>query len=635
MKIIEKIEIKHFRSFGEKTKISDINDLNIFSGANDSGKSNILRALNLFFHEDKIDFYHNFNFENDFSRVQEEILKGQKKGKSFIEIRVLFCPLKKQFNSKVLPDKFWIIKRFYRDNTKNFIDIKNENGKDIIHTREKNGKIIERKEDVSKAKTNFLKKINFQYIPAIKDEKFSDYLKEKYQDAIGKAENELDKVKSQTIENWKKEMTSLNITKILDEKIKEESKKLFEDFAKRASEIKKANFNIPYLEIAYSSAIDVETDEKIPLKNRGDGVQAKFIPVILDEIAKRNKEKPIVIWAFEEPENSYEYKNAQKLADDFLNEYSEANQIFITTHSFNFLSLNSGKVSTHRIYKEELKVKGRDNEESNHFVSRVFTIPNDADNLQKKLIDLKHPEREKLEEELGIYELNGDLKKIYEEKEKEKKEYLEKKKEINRLIASKKKVLFTEGPTDKIILEKAWKKLYPKIQRDFEIIAMGGAGHLQNYIQNDFPQQTEKRTGVALFDFDQKGYEQWNGINEKNKFSIDKKKDKFCKGHSNKKIFATLLTVPSHLKEYVFNDQSEVLSVPNLRLETEHFLILKSDDKTFLKLFPKCGKERGIYELPNKKPSVEKYIEIIDELTKKDFENFKPLFEKIKTLFGV
>ena len=220
-------------------------------------------------------------------------------------------------------------------------------------------------------------------------------------------------------------------------------------------------------------------------------------------------------------------------------------------------------------------------------------------------------------------------------KEKEKKEYLEKKKEINRLIASKKKVLFTEGPTDKIILEKAWKKLYPKIQRDFEIIAMGGAGHLQNYIQNDFPQQTEKRTGVALFDFDQKGYEQWNGINEKNKFSIDKKKDKFCKGHSNKKIFATLLTVPSHLKEYVFNDQSEVLSVPNLRLETEHFLILKSDDKTFLKLFPKCGKERGIYELPNKKPSVEKYIEIIDELTKKDFENFKPLFEKIKTLFGV
>ena len=177
MKIIEKIEIKHFRSFGEKTKISDINDLNIFSGANDSGKSNILRALNLFFHEDKIDFYHNFNFENDFSRVQEEILKGQKKGKSFIEIRVLFCPLKKQFDSKVLPDKFWIIKRFYRDNTKNFIDIKNENGKDIIHTREKNGKIIERKEDVSKAKTNFLKKINFQYIPAIKDEKFSDYLK--------------------------------------------------------------------------------------------------------------------------------------------------------------------------------------------------------------------------------------------------------------------------------------------------------------------------------------------------------------------------------------------------------------------------------------------------------------------------
>ena len=44
MKIIDKIEIKHFRSFMGSTKeyeaaIYDLKDLNIFSGANDSGKS--------------------------------------------------------------------------------------------------------------------------------------------------------------------------------------------------------------------------------------------------------------------------------------------------------------------------------------------------------------------------------------------------------------------------------------------------------------------------------------------------------------------------------------------------------------------------------------------------------------------
>ena len=52
MNIIEKIEIKIFRSFGnrvkEKVEIVNVKDLNIISGANDSGKSNILRALNLF-----------------------------------------------------------------------------------------------------------------------------------------------------------------------------------------------------------------------------------------------------------------------------------------------------------------------------------------------------------------------------------------------------------------------------------------------------------------------------------------------------------------------------------------------------------------------------------------------------------
>ena len=53
MNIIDRIEIRHFRSFDGGTGhprvlIQDLGDLNVFSGANDSGKSNVLRALNLF-----------------------------------------------------------------------------------------------------------------------------------------------------------------------------------------------------------------------------------------------------------------------------------------------------------------------------------------------------------------------------------------------------------------------------------------------------------------------------------------------------------------------------------------------------------------------------------------------------------
>ena len=75
MKIIEKIELKNFRSFlgTKKTNeavIEDVKDLNIFSGSNDSGKSNILRALNLFFNNE-IDNNHQFNFDTEFCMVKK------------------------------------------------------------------------------------------------------------------------------------------------------------------------------------------------------------------------------------------------------------------------------------------------------------------------------------------------------------------------------------------------------------------------------------------------------------------------------------------------------------------------------------------------------------------------------------
>ena len=47
MKIIDRIEIHRFRSIGDESIPTD--EINIFSGLNNSGKSNILRALNLFF----------------------------------------------------------------------------------------------------------------------------------------------------------------------------------------------------------------------------------------------------------------------------------------------------------------------------------------------------------------------------------------------------------------------------------------------------------------------------------------------------------------------------------------------------------------------------------------------------------
>ena len=55
--VIKKIEISNFRSIHHQ--IIDCKELNIFSGLNDSGKSNILKALNLFFNNET-DFQKSF-----------------------------------------------------------------------------------------------------------------------------------------------------------------------------------------------------------------------------------------------------------------------------------------------------------------------------------------------------------------------------------------------------------------------------------------------------------------------------------------------------------------------------------------------------------------------------------------------
>lgn len=55
-----------------------------------------------------------------------------------------------------------------------------------------------------------------------------------------------------------------------------------------------------------------------------------------------NTDSKYTIWGFEEPENSAEYKNQQQLASEFKTIYAKKNQIFITTHSEEFLQLYDG-----------------------------------------------------------------------------------------------------------------------------------------------------------------------------------------------------------------------------------------------------------------------------------------------------
>lgn len=68
MLLIKEIEIAYFRSI-YKFSVTGCQDLNIIFGRNDAGKSNVLRALNLFF-SGETNLGQQFNFPRDFCHAR-------------------------------------------------------------------------------------------------------------------------------------------------------------------------------------------------------------------------------------------------------------------------------------------------------------------------------------------------------------------------------------------------------------------------------------------------------------------------------------------------------------------------------------------------------------------------------------
>ena len=89
MQLIKSVEIKYLRSI-HRLRLSTLGDLTVFSGANDVGKSNLLRSLNLFFNNE-VDWRQPIDFYQDFSlRRLDEVRRESIKGKQFISISLQF-----------------------------------------------------------------------------------------------------------------------------------------------------------------------------------------------------------------------------------------------------------------------------------------------------------------------------------------------------------------------------------------------------------------------------------------------------------------------------------------------------------------------------------------------------------------
>jgi hypothetical protein len=339
MKIIESIRIKYYRSIlnttrGNQTHLST-SDLNVIVGSNDAGKSNYLRALNLFFNNCS-DPDVPFSFWDDFSNQRHGIRREENR----IESELIINPPKSQNfqnNGKIKWLKVW------REGTSNPEEkFEYLNGSNFTA-------------NYRSSYYKWLKKIKFRYVPAIKSERYFSNLMLDLYDVLQK--------------------DTEGIERDFNKQVGEQTAKISDQIGSRLGIESVLQFKGSFRNL-FNSLEFGSNDGKLMLSKRGDGIKVRHIPIILQNIAeaelKENRfREPIAstIWGFEEPENNLEFDSAKKLSESFIeyimkihfnnedySRYDEGIQIFLTTHSPIFYTLsnqNSPNISSFYVKKQD------------------------------------------------------------------------------------------------------------------------------------------------------------------------------------------------------------------------------------------------------------------------------------------
>ena len=495
MRIIEQIEIKNFRSFGnrkgETTKVAKVSQLNVISGANDSGKSNILRGLNLFFngYTELDEFY---SFSRDFFKKENPDDKDIKE--EITTIKIWFRNDKnKNKNRKnegrvFLPEKFWVSKKwkkttaFSQSDTQSNVQLsfKHEKGEHYDSFLSEDGETLKSMTNASLQKqlTDFVGAIQFHYIPAIKDRQYFSHLYGELQQTL-----------------WKADKSSVDVKKNeFQEEIQKETLLLMDEFKETLNHPTldfEPAFQLPQNMIDLFRTLQVKTGD-VDLRYRGDGVQAKLIPEILNYIAVKEKSlttktvrqgeqsKKYFIWGFEEPENSYEYRNAQLLADRFSEKFIEHAQIFLTTHSFNFISMSGDHISRYRVWK--------DKKTSSSKISKIR-----IESSGKLGLEGAKEDEDVLLNELGFFHLNDEIAKAYKNVENMKEEYEEK------LNSIAKPVIYTEGNNTDFL--SASRDIYSD-DIDYDIESLGGKSEIKKFFTMFSTANFSRFRVIFIFDCD-------------------------------------------------------------------------------------------------------------------------------------
>ncbi|MBI4098317.1 MAG: ATP-dependent endonuclease [Candidatus Levybacteria bacterium] len=358
---ISKILLQNFKSF--KSEAIDVPDIMAFIGENNAGKSNVLKALELFFSETKTLEQHFFNDAKQKMVVQ-------------IWFRDLNDDAKKTFRKYLLDDSETVIIRkeyFFegeeKEKQKLFAVILGENFED---DKDKKDAIeILDKEDISpfvSPDKHYFWKPNpfgwrnvaasylpdFLYVPAVKDIKEESKITEKSR--FGQIINAMlgsvlqDEELKKVNEQFSKLLMGENETQ--DGRIaqlKEFETSLSEKLsAHMKGTTLKLEVTPPNIKEVFQSGTKIIVNDGVstPIETKGHGMQRSVIFVIFRayaELLKKEQEKAkALIFGIEEPE-LYLHPQMQRAMFALLKEIAKTDQVIFTTHSSFFVDMTDYK----------------------------------------------------------------------------------------------------------------------------------------------------------------------------------------------------------------------------------------------------------------------------------------------------
>lgn len=379
---IKKLKLENFRGYENETTV-DFNDLNVFVGKNDIGKSTILEALDIFFNENK-----------GTVKIEKDDINRQCKnnGNNEIRISIVFEELPSTLtidttNPTTLADEYLlqadgsleIIKK-YPNAGKEKVFIKashptNPSCKDLLLKKNTDLKKLLTDEIECEDKTKNavirkaiwnhfsedLQKNNIEIEIAKLDAKNTWEQLKKYMplyslfqsdrknsDGDSEIQNPMKLAVQEIMKDTELRASLDKVAAEVDKKLHEVSNKTLEKLNEMNPEIADSlNPVIPSPESLkwedVFKSVSITGDEDIPINKRGSGVKRLVLLNFFRAEAERRQTEnsvPNIIYAIEEPETSQHPSHQRKLIEAFIKlSRADNTQVLMTTHSPSIVKL--------------------------------------------------------------------------------------------------------------------------------------------------------------------------------------------------------------------------------------------------------------------------------------------------------